>query len=118
MDCIFCRIAQKEIPAQILYEDEQVVAFHDIHPLAPVHVLVIPRKHIASVTNLSDDSGDGQLMGRLIVVAKNIAEKLGTAQGGYKLLLRVGKDGGQEVAHIHLHLLGGGPLAEDIRLAK
>lgn len=118
MDCIFCNIAQKKIPARIIYEDEWVVAFHDIHPIVPVHVLIIPKRHIGSVADVSDSSSDEQLMGRLVVVAKNIAKELGTAQGGYKLLLRVGKDGGQEVRHIHLHLLGGGLLYEDIHLRK
>jgi len=112
-DCIFCKIANKEIPTDILYEDDLVMAFNDIRPIAPLHVLVIPKKHIESVVELKE--GDEILAGRIIMVAKSLAEKLGTAEGGYKLLFRVRKDGGQEVGHIHLHLLGGGPLKEIIR---
>jgi len=111
-ECIFCKIANKEIPAQLLYEDDLVVAFNDINPIAPVHALVIPKKHIESIADLQE--GDESLVGRMIMVAKNLAEKLGTAEGGYKLLFRVREDGGQEVPHIHLHLLGGGPLKEII----
>ncbi len=111
-DCIFCKIAQKTIPAELLYEDDLVVAFKDIKPIAPLHILIIPKKHIESVNDLT--SADVDLAGRLIMVSQQLAKKLGTAEGGYKLLLRVGRDGGQEVPHLHLHLLGGGPLKEII----
>lgn len=113
-DCLFCKIARKEIPADFLYEDDLVVAFNDIKPIAPVHVLVIPKEHIESVADMSDRHE--ALAGRLIMVAKKLAEKLGIAEGGYKLLLRVRRNGGQEVPHIHLHLLGGGRLTENIRV--
>lgn len=112
MPCIFCKIINKEIPTEFLYEDELVVAFRDVHPLAPVHVLVIPKKHIASITEIGD--GDEQLMGRLILAAKKIAEDLQISENGYKLLFRVGEYGGQEVGHIHLHLIGGARLKEGI----
>lgn len=112
MDCIFCKIANKEIPAGLLYEDDLVVAFKDIHPIAPVHVLVIPKSHIESVNDLKENNEI--LAGRLIMVAKDLAKKLGIADKGYKLLLRTGSDGGQEVPHIHLHLLGGAKLSENI----
>lgn len=113
MNCVFCKIARKEIPADVVYEDEEVIAFRDAHPIAPVHVLVIPKKHIASVADISDE--DTLLMGKLIAAAKKIAEGLKISEKGYKLLFRVGEHGGQEVKHIHLHLLGGARLSEDIK---
>lgn len=116
--CIFCKIVQKEIPARIVYEDEAILAFDDVNPIAPVHVLVIPKRHIESVNELSESPEDERLAGRIILTAKEIAQRIGIAGGGYKLLLRVGRDGGQEVQHIHLHLLGGGRLGEDIYLAE
>lgn len=113
--CVFCKIARKEIPADIVYEDDDVIAFRDAHPIAPVHVLVIPKKHIASIADISAE--DTLLMGKLIATAKKIAEDLQISEKGYKLLFRVGEHGGQEVGHIHLHLLGGAKLLEDIRPA-
>lgn len=110
--CVFCKIINKEIPAEFLYEDDLVVGFRDAHPLAPVHVLVIPKKHIASITEIG--TNEEQLMGRLILAAKKVAEDLQISENGYKLLFRVGKHGGQEVGHIHLHLIGGARLREDI----
>ncbi len=116
MDCIFCKIANKEIPADVVYEDDDVIAFRDIHPMAPVHILIIPKKHIRSVADVSKE--DELLMGELIVTAKKLAEDLQISEKGYKLLIRVGKHGGQEVDHIHLHLIGGAPLREEIRPVK
>lgn len=110
--CIFCKIANKEVSAEIVYEDEKIIAFKDIHPLAPVHILFIPKRHIESVINITER--DTELMGRLIIKAKEIADELGISEEGYKLLFRVGQHGGQEVKHIHLHLIGGAPLAEGI----
>lgn len=112
MDCVFCKIAKKEIPTEFLHEDELVVAFRDIHPIAPVHVLVIPKKHIESVADM--EKNDEKIMGRLIFVAKKIAEDLKISEDGYKLLFRVGHHGGQEIGHVHLHLIGGARLSEDI----
>jgi histidine triad (HIT) family protein len=112
-DCVFCKIARKQIPADIVYEDEDVIAFHDAHPIAPVHILVIPKKHISSITDISDE--DTLLMGKLIDTAKKVADDLKISEKGYKLLIRVGEHGGQEVGHIHLHLIGGTRLSEDIR---
>ena len=112
-DCVFCKIALKEIPADIVYEDNDVIAFRDAHPIAPVHILVIPKKHIASVVDISGE--DTMLMGKLIATAKKIAEDLKISEKGYKLLIRVGEHGGQEVEHIHLHLIGGARLSENIR---
>lgn len=114
-NCIFCKIANKEIPVELLYEDDLVVAFKDIKPIAPVHILVIPKQHIESIADLEDNVGSEILSGRMIMVAKKLAEKFGTAAKGYKLLLRVRQNGGQEVPHIHLHLLGGARLSEDIK---
>lgn len=111
--CIFCKIINREIPTKFLYEDDLVVAFRDINPIAPVHVLVIPKKHIESVADAT--RADEQLMGRLVLTAKKIAEDLKVSRDGYKLLFRVGKHGGQEVEHIHLHLIGGAQLLENIR---
>ncbi|MBU3965519.1 histidine triad nucleotide-binding protein [Patescibacteria group bacterium] len=116
LNCVFCKIAKKEIAAEILYEDSDISAFKDAHPLAPVHILIIPKRHIESVNNWT--RSDVQLAGKMIIVAKEIAEKAGIKDSGYKLLFRVGRDGGQEVGHIHLHLLGGARLVEDIHPVK
>lgn len=116
MGCIFCKIANKEIPKEFVYADDRVVAFHDLHPLAPVHILIIPKKHIGSINELEE--ADEQLAGHMIVVAKKIACDLQTAEKGYKLLFRVGEWGGQEVGHVHLHLIGGARLSEDIHPIK
>lgn len=113
MDCLFCKIAKKEIPSEIVFEDDRVFAFKDIHPLAPAHILIIPKKHIESINNLKDT--DESLAGRLILTARKIAQDLKISEEGYKLLFRTGKHGGQEVEHIHLHLIGGAKLYEEIR---
>jgi histidine triad (HIT) family protein len=112
MDCIFCKIIRKEIPAEIVFENDMVLAFKDVHPIAPVHILIITKKHIESVNELS--TGDGKLMGEIILTAKKIAQDFDISPKGYKLLIRVGEWGGQEVPHIHLHLLGGAKLSENI----
>lgn len=116
MDCVFCKIARKEIPADIVYEDDDIIAFRDAHPIAPVHVLVIPKRHIESIADIADK--DTMLMGKLIAAAKKIAEDLKISEKGYKLLFRVGQHGGQEIQHIHLHLLGGARLSENIHPIK
>jgi histidine triad (HIT) family protein len=115
--CIFCNILNKELPAEILYEDEDVVAFPDIAQVAPVHILIIPKEHIASINELPNDTGEN-IAGKLIMVAKKLAKKHGIDKSGFKLLFRVGNDGGQEVPHIHLHLIGGAQLVEDIYPVK
>ncbi|MDD3607389.1 MAG: histidine triad nucleotide-binding protein [Candidatus Moranbacteria bacterium] len=114
-DCIFCKIVNKEIPAKILYEDEWVIAFPDIHPITPVHILIVPKKHIGSINDLTDNEENEKIAGRLIMAAREIAFNQNIAENGYKLLIRTGKDGGQEIPHIHLHLLGGGRMKECIR---
>lgn len=113
MSTVFTKIINKEIPADILYEDDDVMAFRDIRPLAPVHILVIPKREIASVNDLLPE--DALLAGKLILVARDVATRLNISEKGYKLLLRVGRDGGQEIPYIHLHLIGGARLHEDIR---
>lgn len=104
-DCIFCKIAAGEIPSTRVFEDEQVLAFRDIHPSAPVHILIVPKKHIASLNEL--ESGDEHLAGRLLAAAREIAEQEGIADSGYRSIINTGPDGGQDVFHLHLHLLGG-----------
>jgi len=111
-NCLFCKIISKKIPAEIIYEDNEIIAFKDVHPLAPIHILIIPKRHITSVIDLTE--GDTELMGKIILTAKKIADRLGISKDGYKLLFRVGNYGGQEIDHIHLHLLGGAKLAENI----
>ena len=111
--CIFCKIIKKKLPAVIVYEDNDVLAFKDVRPLAPVHILIIPKKHIESVNELTES--DSELMGKLILTAKKIAVDFDISPKGYKLLFRVGEWGGQEVPHIHLHLIGGVRLFENIR---
>lgn len=108
-DCLFCRIARGEIPARLVHEDDEIVAFHDVAPRAPVHVLLIPRTHIASVDALKEE--DVPLMGRMILLAAQLARRLEVTEGGYRLVTNVGRDGGQSVDHLHLHLLGGRPLS-------
>jgi len=105
MDCLFCKIIAGKIPAEIVYQDEDVLAFKDVKPAAPVHILIIPKKHLSSVAEIGSE--DTLLMGKLIAVAKKLAEDFGIAESGYKLLIRVGKGAGQEIMHIHLHLMGG-----------
>lgn len=105
MDCLFCKVAAGEIPATVLYEDEDVVAFRDISPVAPTHVLIIPRKHIASVNHLQPE--DAGLVGRLLLTARELAAELGIADEGYRLNINTNGGAGQTVYHLHLHLLGG-----------
>lgn len=104
-DCLFCRIATGSIPATLVHDDDQVLAFRDIAPRAPTHLLIIPRRHIASALELTEL--DGALLGRLFAVAADLARSEGIAAGGYRLVTNVGDWGGQTVHHLHLHLLGG-----------
>ena len=103
--CIFCQVAAHESPAQIEYEDADVMGFWDVNPKAPVHVLVIPKKHITSVLELEDQ--DVTLVGKMVLAAKKVAEKKKISENGYRLVINVGRHSGQIVEHIHLHLLGG-----------
>lgn len=103
--CVFCKIVAGESPAKIVFQDEQVTAFYDIHPAAPVHILITPNRHIASVNQLMDE--DEALMGRLFTTAKRIAAQEGIAESGYRLIVNTNAHGGQTVFHLHMHLLGG-----------
>ena len=105
MSCLFCKIIQGEIPADKVYEDESVIAFNDIHPQAPTHILIIPKKHIPTINDLTQY--DTELTGHLFQVAKQLAQTQSLADAGYRLVFNVNKNGGQEVFHIHLHMLGG-----------
>src|SRR5579862_6691011 len=104
-DCLFCKIINREIPGAIVYEDDRLIAFNDINPQAPTHVLVVPKQHIASLNELAD--GDEQIVGELVRRAAAIAAERGIAAGGYRTVFNTNRDAGQTVFHIHLHLLGG-----------
>lgn len=104
-NCLFCRIARGEVPAEIVLSDDDIVAFRDIHPQAPTHVLLIPRMHIPSVNELSQESAD--VMGKLFLAARSLAESEGIARDGYRMVVNAGPGAGQTVFHLHLHLLGG-----------
>lgn len=108
-DCLFCRIIAKQIPSTLVYEDADFIAFRDIAPQAPVHVLIVPRLHVAGLNDL--DEGHAALMGRLPLVGAKVAKALGLATSGYRLVTNCGPDAGQTVFHLHTHLLGGTPLA-------
>jgi len=112
MECVFCRIVAGEIPADIIYQDKELVAFRDIHPQAPTHLLIIPKSHIASMTELT--SKQQALMGRLILLAKDLAEEEGISARGYRLSVSCGADGGQVVPHVHFHLIGGRKLDDKL----
>ena len=109
MSCLFCKIINREIPATIVYEDERVLAFNDIHPQAPTHVLLVPKRHIESLNALSE--GDDQIVGELARRAAAIAAERGIAASGYRTVFNTNRDAGQTVFHLHLHLLGGRPLS-------
>ena len=104
-NCLFCKIAEGKIPSKIVYQDEDVVAFEDTNPQAPYHILLIPRRHIASMADLTEE--DGTLLARLFMVAAKLAHKLGFDESGYRFVTNVGPDAGQSVFHLHFHLLGG-----------
>jgi histidine triad (HIT) family protein len=107
-DCIFCKIANGDIPSEFVYEDDEVVAFRDLNPQAPSHILIIPRRHIATTNDLT--AADDALLGRMVRAAKIIAEKEGIDERGYRTVLNCNAEAGQSVFHIHLHLLGGRPM--------
>jgi histidine triad (HIT) family protein len=103
--CIFCRIAAKESPSEIEYEDDEVLAFHDLYPKAPVHLLIIPKRHIASIARL--EPGDAPVIGRCVHVARLLGERTGYAERGYRLSCNTGPEGGQVVYHVHFHFTAG-----------
>ena len=109
MDCVFCQIVAGRIPSEILYQDEEVVAFRDINPQAPTHLLIIPKKHIPSLADVSE--AESSLMSHMVNIANQLVKKEGVAESGYRLVINCGKQGGQLVPHLHLHVLGGRQLA-------
>jgi histidine triad (HIT) family protein len=104
-DCIFCKIASGEIPSEIVYQDEDVVCFPDIRPLTPVHLLIVPRKHIPSLAEM--DEADAHLIGKMVRAANQVAREQGLAENGYRLTINSGADAGQVVFHLHMHFMGG-----------
>ena len=104
-DCLFCKIIKGEIPSEKVYEDEEVLAFKDIHPAAPIHILVIPKKHIAKVTEIMPE--DEALVGKMHTVINKIAKEQGFAEDGFRIIINCGRDAGQEVMHLHFHILAG-----------
>jgi histidine triad (HIT) family protein len=104
-DCLFCKIVQRAIPSDIVYEDESILAFSDIHPAAPTHLLIIPKRHIPTVNDLAD--ADAPLIGQLVLRGKALAQERGIDGPGYRLILNCNSQGGQTIFHIHLHLIGG-----------
>lgn len=104
-DCLFCKIAAGEIPSAKVYEDEEILAFRDINPQAPVHILIIPKKHVASLAEVGDE--DTALLGKIQVLTRKLAEQEGVAVSGFRIVSNSGPDSGQEVGHLHYHLMGG-----------
>ena len=105
MDCIFCQIVAGKIPTEVLYQDEELIVFPDISPLTPIHLLIVPRKHIPSLVHLPET--EAPLIGRMAMVARQLAKEKGIADRGYRLMINNGAEGGQVVPHLHMHLLGG-----------
>jgi len=105
MDCVFCKIVAGEIPSDILYQDEEVIAFRDINPIAPTHLLIVSKKHIPSLLHLTD--AEVPLIGHMTKIANQLAREHGVAESGYRLVINCGKESGQLVPHLHMHLLGG-----------
>lgn len=112
MDCIFCKIINKEIPSNIVYEDDEILAFKDISPQAPVHIVVIPKKHISKITEINKE--DEIVIGKIYTVINKVAREQGIADDGFRVIINCGENGGQEVKHIHFHLLGGTKLSGKI----
>ncbi len=111
-NCLFCKIIKKEIPSTIVYEDEEILAFRDINPVAPVHVLVIPKKHISSLVDLEPE--DEAIVGKIYTIINKIAKQENIFESGFRVIVNCGKDGGQEVKHLHFHLIGGKKLGTKI----
>lgn len=110
--CVFCRIVSGSLPGDIVYQDGEVVAFRDIHPMAPTHILIVPRAHIPSLNDSSDQQG--ALLGKMMLVGKRLAERENIASKGYRLAVNCGPEGGQVVPHLHMHLLGGRRLDDEL----
>jgi len=112
MSCIFCQIVAGKVPSEILYHDEEVIAFRDINPQAPTHLIIIPKRHIPSLAHLSE--AESLLIGHMVEVANQLAKKEGIAEKGYRLAINCGEQGGQVVPHLHMHLLGGRKLSDTL----
>ena len=112
MECIFCQIVAGKVPSELLYQDEKVIAFRDINPQAPIHLIVIPKNHIPSLTHLSE--AQLPIIGRMVNAANELAKKEGISESGYRLVINCGKEGGQLVPHLHMHLLGGKKLSDEL----
>ena len=110
MDCVFCQIIEGKIPSNIMFQDNEVVVFPDINPVAPTHLLIVTKKHIPSVAHLSDN--ETSLVGHMVKVANQLAKEHGFADSGYRLVINCGREGGQVVPHLHMHLLGGRQMAD------
>ena len=111
-DCIFCKIIKKEIPSTIVYEDDSVIAFNDVNPAAPIHILVVPKKHIATLLDVTEE--DKELIAHIYEVINQIARERGFTENGFRVITNCGRDSGQEVMHIHFHVLGGKKLGDKI----
>ena len=112
MGCIFCQIVAGKIPSETVYRDEEVIAFRDIHPVAPVHLIIIPKRHIPSLAHLS--AAESPLIGHMVNIANQLAKGEGISERGYRLAINCGEEGGQVVPHLHLHLLGGRKLSDTL----
>ena len=112
MDCIFCQIVAGKVPSEIIYQDEKVIAFRDINPQAPTHLIIIPKRHIPSLAHLSEE--ESPLIGQMINIANQLAKREGISESGYRLVMNCGEQGGQLVPHLHLHLLGGKKLSDKL----
>ena len=112
MECIFCQIVDGKIPSQTLYQDEEVIAFRDINPQAPVHILIIPKRHISSLAQLTQ--AESSLIGHMVGVANQLAKEESVLESGYRLVTNCGREGGQLVPHLHMHLLGGRRLSDTL----
>ena len=109
MDCIFCQIVAGKVPGEIVYQDEEVIAFRDINPIAPTHLIIIPKRHIPSLVHISE--AESLLIGHMVNIANQLAKGEGISESGYRLVMNCGEQGGQLVPHLHLHLLGGRKLS-------
>jgi len=105
MDCLFCKIVAGQIPAKIIYQDQDIIAFDDLYPKAPHHKLIVPRKHLSTLNDMTEE--DKNLIGHMMYTAKQLATEFGFAESGYRVVMNCNADGGQVIFHIHLHLLGG-----------
>ena len=112
MDCVFCQIVAGKIPTEFLYQDEDMAAFRDINPVAPTHIIIVPKKHIPSLAEISEE--DLPLMGQIVKIANQLAKQEGILERGFRLVINCGKEGGQVVPHLHMHLIGGRKVTDEM----